>query len=65
MQIKFFAVLHTTLYDFTCERYRIGQDLKDNAILMSQYTACDNECMRFSSYTPNIRWLATMMVDRK
>lgn len=65
MQIKFFVILHTTLYEFTCEHYRIGQDLKENAILITHYTACDKECMHFSSYTSHIPLLATMMVNRK
>jgi len=38
-------MLHTTLYEFTCEHYRIGKDLKENAILITHYTACDKECM--------------------
>jgi len=35
-----------------------------NAILITCYTPCDKERMRFSSYTSHIRWFATMFINR-
>ena len=35
--------LHTTVYVFTYEEYRIGKDSKQNAVLITHYAPCDNE----------------------
>ena len=46
-----------------CGSY-IKVKVRRNAILITRYTPCDKERMRFSSCTSHKRWLATMATNR-
>jgi hypothetical protein len=39
LQIKSSVVLHTIVYVFTYEHYRLGPDVKKNAILITHWLA--------------------------
>ena len=60
-----YYIIHTTVYLFTYERYRIGQDWgrKIRVVLITRYTLCDKERMRFSSSFYHTQGMTTMSIN--
>ena len=59
-------ILYCITHYFTCIYIRTLQNrsiFEKNAILSTNYTPRDKERMRFSSYTSQTQWLATVTVN--